>query len=261
MKKIFLAIAIAGIFALVVSCGGGKSNAFIKSPVDSLIVAMTTVPSYTIILEDMDYDELKKHYVHKYKILTNKKVKNTANPSDSSTTIKIETKTTDWLPVSNRLFKKHQDDLGMEIVSKTENGKVSKIASPPGYSQYVGNEKYGRWENKNGHSTWHFFSQYMFMSAMFHMAMYPVRRSYYRGYASSRMSGRSYYGPRSGGKPMYGTSSKMAASTNKSGKWNNRSSAFKKKSSSRISRSSSRYSSGKSSSRSSSRSRGGGSGK
>jgi len=256
MKKTILFIAVAGLFAFMSSCGG-KSTKFIKSPVDSLITSMAAEPNYTIILTDMDYHSPQKHYVHKYKVL---KTKDTGKKGDSIAAVEIKETKTGWLPVSNQLFKKHQDDLGMEIVSKN-NGKVSKVVSPPGYSQYIGNEKYGKWENRNGHSTWGFFGQYMFMSAMFHMAMFPVRRSYYGNYASSRMAGRGYYGPKSGGKSMYGTTSKMNSATNKSGAWNNRSSSFKKNSSSRISRSSSRYNKGGSSSSSSSRSRGGGSGK
>ena len=138
-----------------------------------------------------------------------------------------------------------------------ENGKLHKNASPPGYNNYVGNEKYGQWENRGGNSFWAFYGQYAFMSSMFNMMTYPVRRSYYNDYRGGYYgTGRSYYGPRTtGGSTYYGTNSAYNKSSKPNSSWSRNTSSFKNRVAGRTSRSSSRYG------RSSSRSRGGGFGK
>lgn len=228
-----------------------------KSPVDILVRDISNENNFSIILHDMDYDESGDIYKHQYNILIEK--------PDT-----VLTKTTRWYNVSPVFFEKHKENMGMEIVSK-KNGKLSKAAAPAGYSNYVGNEKYGRWVQRDGGSFWEFYGRYAFMSSMFRMAMFPIRYSYWNDYHRNYYNyGRPYYGPSYNGRPMYGTRSAYSG-TNTSSKWNNKPSSFKNRvrqkvsrsasntrrrsMSSRRSRTSSRYS------RSSTRSRGGGFGK
>lgn len=179
--------------------------------------------------------------------------------------------TTDWVVVSSIFFNANVDNMGMELASK-KDGKINKSASPAGYSNYIGNEKYGQWKERDGSRFWEFYGKYAFMSSMFRMAMFPVRYSYWNNYRSNYYgAGRSYYGPNTNGRNMYGTNSSYTKSNNNS-KWNNKSSDFKSRVRGKVSqsaassrksrstaakrsRSSSRYS------KSSTRSRGGSFGK
>ena len=69
--------------------------------------------------------------------------------------------------------------MGMEIVSKGEDGKVSKTAAPPDYNNFVGNERYGQWvQGSGGGSFWQFYGQYMFLNTMFNMATFPARSAH-----------------------------------------------------------------------------------
>jgi hypothetical protein len=219
-----------------------------KTPVDKLIVELSAEQNYSIILEDMD--SRNSSYYHKYKTLIEK--------PDT-----VLVRNSDWEKVSGVFFDANINNLGMAIVTK-KDGKLSKVASPAGYNNFVGNEKYGRWEQRNGTSFWAFYGQYAFLSSMLNMGSYPARRSYWDDYNRGGYYGsRPYYGP-SGN--TYGTRSYTSKGSGSKSTWASKSSTFKndvrskvsrsaKQTKSRRSRSSSRYS------RSSSRSRGGGFGK
>lgn len=248
-----LIVCIVGFF-IMKSCTGNSSSSssttttYEKTPVDKLIIDLSAEQNYSIILADMD--SRNNSYFHKYKTLIEKQ--DTVLVRDS-----------DWENVSDVFFNTHINNLGMSIVSKTD-GKLSKVASPAGYDNFIGNEKYGRWEERNGTSFWAFYGQYMFMSSIFNLATYPARRSYYDDYRGGGYYGsRPYYGP-SGN--TYGTRSYTSGGTGSKTTWASKPSTFKndvrskvsrsaQQSSSRVSRNSSRYS------KSSSRSRGGGFGK
>ncbi len=236
-----------------------QQTTYTKSPVDNLIRDLSSEQNFTIILFDMDYVESSNEYKHKYNVIVDR--------PDS-----VYTKESDWLVVGSVFFNANVDNMGMELASK-KDGKLNKIAAPAGYSNYIGNEKYGQWKERDGSSFWEFYGKYAFMSSMFRMAMFPVHYSYWNNYNSNYYGrGRSYYGPTNNGRQMYGTNSNYAQSS-KSSKWNSKTSDFKSRvrskvnksatSTSRVSRSantkrartSSRYSS------SSSRSRSGGFGK
>ena len=232
---------------LFLSC---RSNDFEKSPVDELIRDMTDTPVYSIILYDMNEEgSFFKDYQHQYRII--KESKEGATPEEVIT---------DWMPVSEDFFNRNIDNMGMEIAAKSADGTVSKTAAPPGYSNYVGNEKYGQWQQgSNGQSFWAFYGQYALLSSLFNMGTFPARRSYYDDYRGSRQAGRPYYGPISNGRPTYGTNSQYTTTTKPNTTWrNNPSSRAFRSSNQRTSRAGSRYGSGSSSSM---RSRGGGFGK
>ena len=231
------------ILFVLTSCGGGED--YSKPPVDNIIRDMPSNRVFSIILNDMDVQGTFFHdYYHQYKIIQEKE------PG------KPEEFVTGWQKVSKDYFKKNADNMGMEIASRGEDGKLHKSVSPPGYNNYIGNERYGTWQTSGGHSFWHFYGQYAFMSSMFNLMSYPVRRSYYDDYRGGYYgTGRSYYGPTVSGRPYYGTNSAYTRSTRPNSTWSRNTSSFKRRVANRTSRSGSRYGG------SSSRSRGGGFGK
>lgn len=252
MKNSYRFLILGTLALLMQACSPG-GPVFQKNPVDDLIKDMTSIPDYSIILYDMNYDEASEQYQHQYRILK--------EPQGADS---ILTETTGWLQVSPEYFNEHIEDMGMTIVSKT-NGTVDKKVSPPGYNQYVGNEKYGQWrQNSDGTSFWEFYGQYAFLrsvlgfgySPIYYGGWYDYRRNYYP-------SGRAYYGNGRNGGRRFGTGGSHVNSRSTASTWSSKDQSFKnrvrsrvQRSSSRTRRSSSRYRSG-----SSSRGRGFGGGK
>jgi hypothetical protein len=233
--KVVLGIIV--LFFIVKTCGSCDSSTsrkqtsssqvaktWKKSPVDELIKQLNDEPNFSIILFDMDANESGNDYKHQYQILIQK--------LDT-----VVEKKTDWKKVDEAFFSQHINDMGMEIASK-KDGKVTKQAVPAGYNHYVGNEKYGRWENRGGSSFWAFYGQYAFMSSMFNMMTY--RRSYWDDYNRGGYYGgsRGYYGP-SGGSPVYGTKNYTSSTSGKSSTWASKPNTFKDRVRSKVSRSSS----------------------
>ncbi len=243
IKKTFTVLVIL----LLSSCGNQPD--LTKKPVDDIIKSLNQVNDFTIILYDMNTQgTFFKKYFHQYQIIQGDSA--SGGPKESIT---------DWYPVSKDYFLANINNMGMEIAAKTD-GKLDKTVSPPGYGSYIGNPTYGHWVDNNGYSFWQFYGQYAFMSSMFNLMTYPVRRSYWSDYHSNYYgTGRSYYGPSMGtGMYMYGTGSKYNSGRTAS-RWNSNSSnnSFRDRvrgSTSRSTRSSSRFSP-------SSRSRSSGSGK
>ncbi len=228
---------------LIIGLAGCSGKKFVKNPIDDIIKNMPSGSIFSIVLNDMDVQGSFFHeYYHQYKII------------EETAPGNLEERITEWYPVEERVFEQHVNDMGMELASRGEDGKLHKGASPPGFNNYVGNEKYGRWENRGGSSFWAFYGQYAFMSSIFRM-MTPVRRSHYDDYRENYSGrGRSYYGPTTNGRPRYGTRSDYNSSRTNTA-WSKNRSSFKQKVSNRTSRSSARYGG------SSARSRGGGFGK
>lgn len=239
-------------FLLFRSCNksnsGSNSATYKKTAVDKMVLELAKEQNYSIILSDMD--NRNDSYYHKYKTLI-----------ERPDTVLV--RESGWEKVSDVFFDANINNLGMALATK-KDGKLSKVASPAGYDNFVGNEKYGQWEQRNGGSFWSFYGKYMFMSTMFNMAMNPARRSYWNDYRGGGYYGsRPYYGP-SGN--TYGTKSYTSGGSGSKTTWASKPSSFKNdvrqkvsrsatKTKSRRSRKSSRYS------RRSSRSRGGGFGK
>lgn len=220
-----------GAFIIIViiinSCTNNSSSkshvSYQKSPVDILIRDMATQRNFTILLLDMDFNEAKSQYLHKYQIIT--VVGETIN-----------SKETPWQTVNDTFFDANVNNMGMELASK-KDGKLSKIAAPPGYSNYVGNKQYGQWKERDGNRFWEFYGKYALMSSMFRMTMYPVRYSYWNDYNRNYYGrGRSYYGPVTNKRNMYGTNSTYSKS-NTSSSWNKKPATFKSRVRSSVSRS------------------------
>lgn len=197
------------------------------SPLNLLVKKLKDEKNFSIILYDMDTknpDSSNPEYYHQYQVVT----------EQPDTVI---AKVTEWHQVSPTLFNKHINDLGMEIISK-KDGILHQQASPAGYTNYVGNERYGHWVQRDGGSFWEFYGKYAFMSSMFHMLTYPARRAYWDDYHGNYYrSGRSYYGPT--GRTVYGTTSYANTSSGKKSTWSSKPTSFKSKVRSQVSRSSS----------------------
>jgi hypothetical protein len=208
---------------------------------------MNQVKDFSIILYDMDTEgSFIKKYRHQYQIIR----------GDSASGPKEEI--TGWYEVSKDYFMANINNMGMEIASK-QDGKLDKSVSPAGYGSYIGNPSYGQWVHRDGGSFWQFYGQFAFMSTMFRLMTYPVGMSYWNDYRTNYYgTGRTYYGPTTGGRAMYGTSGQFNSGRTSS-RWNTNSanSSFRQRvgsTTSRSTRSSSRFSS-------SSRTRSGGFGK
>ncbi len=243
MKKTLYVLGILVTF-LLGACGGDE---FKKTPVDELIKELDKEPLYSIILHDMDVDgAIMKTYKHQYKIITTK---------DSLPQERI----TDWKEVSSDFFLENEKNMGMEIASKTADGKVSRTIGPAGYSNFVGNPQYGKWSTgSGGDSFWEWYGKYAMMSSILSLAMMPIQMSMWNDYHRNYYSrGTPYYGSYNG-RPVYGTYGSHTNTARKSSSWFSKSSnqSFRNNVSSRVSRSSSRGNSS-----GSMRSRGGGSGK
>ena len=163
-----------------------SSNTYYNNEGLSLVIKQYADQSdFTILLEDMDYQS--SEYKHKYKTLLFHK----ADSSFSETT-------TLWMNVSPRFFSDHKDHLGMELAHKAD-GKLSIVTRPPGFSNYIGNEKYGKWVNDDQHQRgdrrWEFFAKYLIISRTLN---YLTRPTYYSSWhhfdRTYRHRGGNYYG-------------------------------------------------------------------
>ncbi len=249
MTKNIIGLSLIVLFS---GCGGGGYE---KNPVDILIRDMSGSKSFSIILYDMDVKgNFSKEYFHQYRIIETVD----SNPNDDLPGETDEV-TTEWLQVPKSHFEKNVDNMGMEIAAKSDDGTVTKVASPPGYSNYVGNSQYGQWRtHHDGYSFWEFYGQYAFMRSMFNLATFPARRSYYDDYRGGYYGSRPYYGPRTSGVPTYGTNSRYSSQHKSNTSWskNPRKNSFTQRVNNSVKRSNSRYSSSRSM-----RSRSGGRGK
>ncbi len=245
---------------LLFSCGNTekKSKQVAQEP-SELIRKSIPTNDFSLVLDDMTIKEENNvlDHRHKYSVLELK--------GDSLHKIQKG-----WESVNKTFFQKHQNDLGMEIMSR-HNGKASFTAQPVGFGWAIGNEKHGEWvetpkdstttntasTSNNNNRRWRTHSTSPFL-----WYWLGTRRSTYRNdynsYRTYNSRGQAYYGRNtSNNSYAYGTRSSYQKKTRpsffsrrqkNSTRWNN----LNKKSS----RSSSRYSSG-----SSTRSRSGGTGK
>lgn len=165
------------------------------NPVDRLIKKLRDDHQvFSIILEDMKVEgSFFNKYYHRYKVLT-------------STGENVDKATTDWMEVKEKFFWEHERNLGMTLASRTEDGALHKEAAPPGFYNYVGDSRYGRFEQRNGQSFWVFFGQYMFLRSMLNLGGVDVFDDDYRKWKRNYRGRKPYYGSASGRyKSRYGT--------------------------------------------------------
>lgn len=176
--------------AILIGCSG------VPNPIDKFRADLLRYPEYSVTLADMKEDEgFAQSYFHKYTIITGRKERGKDD-------LVFETTNTDWMRVPQKVYKDYENYLGMTILAKDAQGKISDTAQPPGY-QYIGNEHYGQWKSdSSGHSFWEFYGKYMFMSSMFHMIGNHVSRNDYNNYRTYQSTQKPYFGTNN----EYGTS-------------------------------------------------------
>lgn len=220
IKKVLLSVIVLAVIVTYCSVNKKKEASFQKNPVDILVRDMNNLNEFSIVLYDMDFDEAKDIYKHKYQI-----IKHLKSPKDT-----LMSEITDWKNVSKEFFDENQKNMGMEIASKS-NGKVKKETAPPGYSNYVGNPQYGQWVNHNGGTFWEFYGKYAMLSSILNMAFMPVHYSMWNDYNSFyRGTGNTFYG-----NGRYGSNSAFSKFHNPTAKANT--SSFASRIQSRVSRS------------------------
>jgi hypothetical protein len=223
--KIFKTLLILSALLLLSTCGP-EPRIYIKSPLDKIATTLVNTQNYSVVLADMDFNKDTKKYVHKYKIILEEKANITASLEDDFTV-----KLTDWQEVSAITFEEHQKDLGMTVLSK-KDGVLDKKSTPAGYNNYVGNSKYGTWQQQNGGTSfWMYYVQYRFMSSLFYGSSHRYYRSDYNYYRTNHYGRSNYYGRTN----TFGTSTYK----NTSASWNSKSQTFKNNVRSNVKRSSS----------------------
>lgn len=98
---------------------------------------------------------------------------------------------TDWIPVDDVLFDRHEKDLGMEIYVKPYGmyaDEAITTATPPGMA-FVGNPRYGQWSG----SAWNWLPAYLFYSRLFD-GNHHYQRDQWNRWNQFRRSGQPYYG-------------------------------------------------------------------
>ena len=114
-----------------------------RDPVQEMQKSLANAPEYMILLEDMREDgSFFTNYYHRYTVVQGER-----------------RGTTEWIEVSEEVYRKYAAFLGMALVAKSDEG-VNNTPHPPGY-HYVGNPNYGHWGG--GGSFWVFYGQYALM--------------------------------------------------------------------------------------------------
>ena len=190
-KRTTIALVLASL-ALTTGCGRATD------PVQRAARDLERYPEYTLIIEDLKVEDgFFPDYFLRMQIMT-AAGQRTESGQD---TLVYKTQMTEWQEVSEGVFARYQNYLGMVVASKTLDGKRSgpRNAYPAGY-QYVGNSQYGSW---GGGGFWQFYGQYAFMSAM--LGGHRIGRNDYDGYRRDRERGRPHYGPVKNGRQTFGT--------------------------------------------------------
>ena len=179
------------VLALLILVGCGE-----KDPVRNLSRDLERYPEYSLMVDDTRIEgSLFPDYALRFQVLTA-----SGSRATGRDTILYEERKTDWYPVSEDIFYRYENYVGMVIASKSMDGQRSGAnqAHPSGY-QYVGNSHYGSW---GGGGFWQFYGQYAMMSHM--MGGHRVGRGDYDDYRRTRGRGSPYYGPVKGGRPTFG---------------------------------------------------------
>ena len=199
--KRWTAIALV-LAALALTAGCGRAT----DPVQRVARDLERYPEYTLIIEDLKVEDgFFPDYFLQMQIMT-AAGQRTESGQD---TLVYKTQMTEWQEVSEGVFARYQNYLGMVVASKTLDGKRSgpRNAYPAGY-QYVGNSQYGSW---GGGGFWQFYGQYAFMSAM--LGGHRIGRNDYDGYRRDRERGRPHYGPVKNGRQTFGTAGTQTQKT------------------------------------------------
>jgi hypothetical protein len=128
-------LTILGFFGVSKFLNSINESKATKDPLGAVIAKQKDTPLFTVLLFDMEKNGfLSKTYRHQYRVI--KEVNG-----------KIVAKETAWYQVPSSYFWQHENSLGMEVAAKDSTGKIHRTVTPPGYTNYVGNPKYGGWGN------------------------------------------------------------------------------------------------------------------
>lgn len=189
--------------AMLVACGA-------STPLKRLERGLEKYPEFSVTLADMKVEgNFFKDFYHRYKVIYGQPGEET---KDGEKELVYRDEITDWEKVDEREYERLEGFLGMTVLSKSKDGKISEDRYPPGY-QYVGDSRYGQWRHTaSGGSFWEFYGKYAFFSSMFNMFNRPIYRDNWNTFNSYRGSGRPYYGPNR----EYGTNGNYTRRTNPS---------------------------------------------
>lgn len=177
---------------LLVSCGGSSIP---SNPLNEMKRDFDSKKAYTILLEDMNLKD--GQYVHKYCVL-------------DFTNSTVEVSHTKWKDVDDHFFYLHEDNLGMEILSKREDGKLNNLVTPPGFTNVIGNDKFGSWGLNSDTEYWQFKNEFSSLETDLGLKGLVVLKSEFVEYEQKYLNNRPYYGPKtnsSGDSTKYGTRS------------------------------------------------------
>lgn len=209
-----------------------------KDPVKELIQQAQKEPLFTILLFDMDKEGIfSKVYKHRYRIIKEENGK-------------VVAKDTKWYNVPVSYFQQNGNNLGMEVAAKDSSQKVSRVVGPPGYTNYIGNPKYGYWsdgqlittspeqkptaafstmvkDSVGYHSSsnpatdfWHFYPAYSNVRTLLQLPAGKIYQKEHKEARSHYYRGFIYYGIiTSSGRRRYGTYSNHYRLNNYGKKW------------------------------------------
>lgn len=206
--SIFKSLSFSILTCLIfISCGNTDDSIKVEVEPSEKLVKRLADEDYSIVLNDMNIVENSgiKKYQHKYNLLHVVR--------DSLVVDSLK-----WQTVNRSFFEKHENDLGMEIISN-HNGKLSRVAQPVGFGWAIGNEKYGSWEEVKKDSTaitntttntgsqrqWRSNGTGFFF--WYWMLRRPAYQSSYNNYRTANANNRPYYGSTPNGNTQYGTRS------------------------------------------------------
>jgi hypothetical protein len=152
----------------IFQCGGSSSSDY-EYPTNrgrdfsQIVREFDAHNEFSLILRDMDYKN-SQHY-HKYEYVTD-------------TSDVIVSSETGWYEVTPTFFKQHVNHLGLQLLHKN-GGTKSFGVDPPGFSQFVGNEKYGSWKDNYGEYEWHYSPEYENLNAILTDGFaVPIKKNY-----------------------------------------------------------------------------------
>lgn len=179
-----LSISILAFFALLlVGCGG---EVIPPNPLNDLKKEYASKYRYTIILNDMDLKE--DQYKHKYKVF------------EITKSGEVKVFLTDWKDVDDDFFALHEANLGMEVMSKDEHHKINNLATPPGFTHFIGNEEYGTWAGdmnlglSDDLNFWEFKPDYQYLSDELELTDLQVNKQEYLKFQNKYAYNRPFYG-------------------------------------------------------------------
>ncbi|MBL4651181.1 MAG: hypothetical protein JKY03_15735 [Aureispira sp.] len=180
---------------LPIGCNSVKVT---PDPVSELIGTESMEPMFTILLFDMDKEGVfSKVYKHRYRILKEKAGK----------VVAVDTK---WYNVPSSYFQQNQNNLGMEMAAKDSTGKIARTVGPPGYTNYIGNSRYGFWSGQKVDSLktgfWNFNPEHTYIRTLLQLPTGKIYQKDHRTARSHYLRGFIFYGIiTSGSRRRYGT--------------------------------------------------------